>query len=179
MDKAVHLLALTALVAGCNSLEEFDTEDGEAFCGQITLGSAYRMGFSPRVQLRLRLDTSRIFAGESPGTVSSYEAGSDDSEAKRLLDGAVLRPFAPLAHDALSELEFGDGRERNLVYAASPADPTAEALLAIVSLKTDESVEVRLLRPGQDPSAVPDPAAGREPLFGVFVLRKRQDLCGF
>mgnify|MGYP001826864396 CR=1 FL=1 len=173
------VLVTLLMTAGCNSLEDFDTADGEAFCGQITLGSAYRTGFSPRVQLRMRLDTSRIFTGESPGTVSSFEAGSDGAEPKRLLDTAQLRPFAPLAHDALSDLEFGDGRERNLVYAVSPADPTAEALLAVVSLRTDDSVEVRLLRPGLDLTADQDPPPERRQLFGVFVLQKRQDLCGF
>ena len=172
-------LATVLMTVGCNSLEEFDTGDGEAFCGQITLGSAYRTGFSPRVQLRLRLDTSRIFEGQSPGTVSSFEAGSDGAEPKRLLDTAQLRPFAPLAHDALADLEFGDGRERNLVYAVSPADPAAEALLAVVSLRTDDTVEVRLIRPGQDLAADQDPPAERRQLFGVFVLHKRQDLCGF
>lgn len=172
-------LSFATLCLTCNSLEEFDTAPGEAFCGQITLGSAYRLGFSPRVQLRLQLDTSRIHVGQSPGTISTYEAGSESSEPVRLLDGATLRPFGPLAYDALSELEFGEGRERNLIYAASPRDTTAESLLAVVSLRTDDSVEVRLIRPGQPAADAAELPPGRRPLFGVFVLHKRQDLCGF
>lgn len=175
-----RLLLLTLLVAaGCHSLEQFDTKEGEAFCGPITLGSAYRQGFSPRVQLRLRLDTERIFLEESPGTVSTFEAGSDGAEPIRLLDAAPLRPFAPLTHDALADLDFGDGRERNLVYAVSPADPSAESMIAIVSLRTDDTVEVRLIRPGQPADASGEPTLERKPLFGVFALQKREDLCGF
>jgi hypothetical protein len=171
------LCASTLVGAGCEELSDFDTAPGESYCGQITLGNAFRLGFSPRVQLRLALDTSKIAPGESPGTLSSYDAGGDGVAPERLLDASVLRPITPLSHDSLSELEFGDGRERNLIYAVSPADPTAESLLAVLSLRTDGAVEVRLIRPGAVSGA--EASAGRRPLFGVFVLGRQEGLCGF
>jgi hypothetical protein len=173
------LLGAAVALCGCEDLSDFDTPPGQAYCGSITLANAYRTGFSPRVQLRLQLDTSLIDEGASPGTISTYDTGSEGDSPQRLLYEAPLRPFEPLAHDPLSELEFGDGRRRNLIYAVSPAEPTAESLLAVLSLRTDDSVEVRLMRPGleaSDPGAVP---AGRRQLYGLFVLTRHEDLCGF
>ena len=113
---------------------------------------------------------------ESPGTLTTFDAGEETEP--QLLTEAPLRPIAPLSHDPLSQLEFGDGRELNLIYAVSPTSPEAESLLAVVSLRTDEAVEVRLIRPGTDATgdAVP---AGRTPLFGLFLLRRRDGDCGF
>lgn len=177
--RRASLLALLALCASCQSLDDFATAEGEAFCGQITLGRSYRTGFSPRVQLRLRLDPGKLGTDQSPGSLSTYDGGGESSEPERLLDQAPLRTIDPLAHDALSSLEFGDGRERNLIYAVSPTGPQAESLLAIVSLRTDESVEVRLLRPGRTSDDQGEPDRGRQALFGMFLLHRRQDLCGF
>jgi hypothetical protein len=171
------LLGASIGATGCDELADFDTAAGESYCGQITLGSDYRQGLSPRVQLRLQLDTSKLAAGESPGLLSSYDAGGDGTTPERLLDASPLRPITPLSHDPLSELEFGDGRERNLIYAVSPADPMAESLLAVLSLRSDGAVEVRLLRPGA--SIGGDATAGRRPLFGMFVLERQEGLCGF
>jgi len=170
---------LGLLGISCNDLSDFDTAADEAFCGQITLGSGYRSGFSPRVQMRLRLQTRKIEQGLSPGTLSTYDSGGEGGEIERVLDRAALRPIPPLAHDPLSELEFGDGRERNLLYAVSPPDPEAESLLAVLSLRTDEAVEVRLIRPGVSPADEPDPPRAREPLYGLFVLERQQGQCGF
>ncbi|MCC6524329.1 MAG: hypothetical protein IT373_16845 [Polyangiaceae bacterium] len=156
-------------------MARFDTPPGEAFCGQITLASAYRDGFSPRVQARLRLDAQKLESGEAPGTVTTFDGGAVGA-AERLLDEAALRPIEPLAHDALSELEFGDGRERNFIYAATPAASDAEALLAFLSLRTDGRVELRLLRAGREGTDVP---AGRGPVFGLFLLDRVDGDCGF
>jgi hypothetical protein len=179
---ALPLVVLTLALGGlalatgaCDPVSDFGTGEGEAYCGAITLENTYRAGLSPRVQLRLRLDADKIEGGSSPGTISSYDAGLDEAD-RRLLDRAALRPIPPLDHDPLSQLEFGDGRERNLIYAVSPSNPAAESLLAIVSLRNDEAVEVRLLRAGSD-AAADDPA--RRPLFGLFVLNRRSNDCGF
>ena len=172
------VVAGTLVVSGCNTLDSFTTAPGEAYCGQITLGNAYRMGFSPRVQLRLRFDAGTISNGASPGTLSSYDSGGSTAEPVRLLDESALRPIPPLSHDPLSQLEFGDGREKNLIYAISPTDPQAEGLLAVVSLRSDDLVEVRLIRPGATTGGT-ELASGREQLFGVFLLERRDGDCGF
>jgi hypothetical protein len=165
------VMAMLCATAGCDRVEAFTLEPGEAYCGQITLGNQYRQGLSPRVVMRMSFDGSAIEAGASPGSLSTYD--SDDEQ--QLLSDAALRPIPPLAHDALSDLEFGDGRDRNLIYAVSASDETAESLLAVLSLRSDDRVEVRLIRAGLGVEA----DTGRTPLFGLFVLSRSQSDCGF
>lgn len=174
------LMAALPALAGCDDLARFSTDPGKSYCGAVTLGSSFRTGFSPRVQMRLKLDASRLDGPESPGTLSTFEAGVDDQPERRLLDEAELRLLAPLAHDPLSHLEFGDGRERNAIFAVTPADPEAESMLAVLSLRADENIEVRLLRAGTPPASDGTPAPeGRRPLFGIFTLSRQKGECGF
>jgi hypothetical protein len=176
----VALLASVAFGAGCDDTSRFSTADGEAYCGAITLGSAFRTGLSPRVQMRLELNAAALDGPDPAGTVSTFEAADGASPERRLLDGAALRQIAPLAHDPLSRLELGDGRERNAVYAVSASEPGAESLLAVLSLRTDDSVEVRLLRAGAEPLPSGEaPPAGQRQIFGVFRLTRRTGTCGF
>lgn len=165
---------------GCEDLSRFSTGPGEAWCGSVTLGGAFRTGLSPRVQMGLTLDAGALDGPESPGVLSTYEAATEDLPERRLLDRAELRVIGPLAHDALSGLTFGEGRERNAMFAVSPADPAAEGLLAIVSLRSDDEVEVRLLRPGAVPTeGEAEVGAERRQIFGVFRLTRREGGCGF
>lgn len=175
----LSLLLLLTLTA-CDDLARFSTEPGEAYCGAITLGSSFRAGLSPRVQMRLKLDAARLDGPGSPGALSTYEAAVDEQPERRLLDEAELRLISPMAHDPLSRLEFGDGRERNAIFAVSPADPEAESMLAIVSLRADDRVEVRLIRAGHEPGddGAPPPE-GRRAVFGIFTLSRSQGSCGF
>jgi hypothetical protein len=85
-------------------------------------------------------------------------------------------------NDPLSRPDFGDGRIRNWIFAVSPADPDAESMLAVLSLRADNTVEVRLLRPGKAPPSPPDSvpvAAGQRPIFGIFPLTQQAGTCGF
>jgi hypothetical protein len=166
-------LALGLFCAACDKLSAFDLEVGESYCGNITLGGGYRQGFSPRVQMRLRFDADRVEAGESPGTLTTSEAGDDTVED--LLSEVELRPIAPLSNDPLSQLEFGDGRDKNLIYAVTPNNVRHESLLAVVSLRSDETVEVRLLRAGSPTAAEGDPY--HQPLFGLFTLSRQPGEC--
>ena len=170
-----RLLAFLGLLTlSCNDLDRFTTEAGQAYCGQVSLGSAFREGFSPRVQMRLTLDVTALESGGVPGYLTTYDSGLE--EEPKLLDTAPLRQIAPLNHDPLAQLEFGDGRDRNFIFAVSPSTPSAESLVAFVSLRSDDQVEVRLLRAGEGGENV---ATGRSPLFGVFVLERRDGACGF
>lgn len=181
---AVFGCALAACSAiGCDDMARFSTGPNESYCGSISLGSAFRAGLSPRVQMRLRLDASMLDGPSSPGALSTFEAAIDATPERRLLDEAELRLISPMAHDPLSRLEFGEGRERNAIYAVSPGDPSAESALAVVSLRSDDKVEVRLVRAGSpEPSGaaagegVPE---GRRPLFGIFTLSRQAGECGF
>jgi hypothetical protein len=70
---------------------------------------------------------------------------------------------------------MGEGRERNALYAVSPSDPTAAGVLAFLSLRTDNGIEVRLLRPGNESND----DDSRKLIFGLFSLVKREGSCGF
>ncbi len=171
------LLAAALAVSACEDLTRFSTGAGESYCGNITLGAAFRRGFTPSTQMRLTLDASKIDTAESPGRLWTREVlPADEGGVVRILDNAPLRPIPPLAHDILSRPELGDGRVRTAIYAVTPTDPEAEGLLAVLSFRSDGEVEVRLLRPGasDDTSGVP---AGRRPLFGLFTLTRLPGPC--
>lgn len=171
MHKAVCIaLALSSSVA-CERVDDFTLEPGESYCGQITLGNKYRQGLSPRMTMRMTFDAAGIDKPAGPGTLTTFDAESD----QQLLHEAPLRPIPPLHHDALADLSFGDGRDRNFLYAVSASDAAAESLLAIVSLRSDDRVEVRILRPGVDGAK----EIGRAPIFGLFVLARSDGDCGF
>lgn len=172
---ALVALAAGAWAAGCEDRSAFSTAEGESYCGAITLGRAFREGLGPRMQMRLELDAAALDTVSSPGRVWAWEAGGAVSSSRVLLDGVPLEPFGALAHDALGDLEFGEGRERNALYALRPEDPAAEGMIAVLSLRTDGRVEVRLLRAGLGGEAAP---AERSPLFGVFLLERRRGDCG-
>lgn len=163
---------LTLSLVGCADLERFSTSAGESYCGSITLASEFREGLGPVAQMRLTLDTAALDAGGSPGRVTTSERLSADAEPRRLIDEAALRPIKPLAHDPLSFLQFGDGRERNAIYAVSVADSSQAAMLAVLSLKSSGEVEVRLLRPSADEGT-------SDGVYGVFTLKKKEGKCGF
>jgi len=164
---------------GCDDVGRFSTAPGESYCGSVTLAGEFRMGLSPLVQMRLKLDANAIDGTDPPGTIATFEASDGSSPERRLFVNANLRPIPPMIQDPLSQLEFGESREKNRIFAVSPADPAAESMIAVVSLKSDDQVEVRLLRGGSvDPTgaAVPD---GRRPIFGVFPLARQDGECGF
>lgn len=174
------LLVGSALSVGCDDTSRFSTADGEAYCGGITLGGSFRTGLSPRVQMRLELNAAAIDGPDPAGRLWTFEAADGTSPERRMLDGVALRQIAPLANDPLSRLELGDGRERNAIYAVSASEPDAESLLAILSLRTDDSVEVRLLRAGAEtPPSGEAPPVGQRQIFGVFRLTRRENRCGF
>ncbi len=155
-----------AATLGCEDLSRFSTGPGEVYCGTVTLGAAFRRGLTPAAQMRLTFDASNVDTAQSPGVVTMRDPRDDGTE-HRLLDNAPLRPIPPLAHDVLSRPDLGESRVRTVVYAVSPVDPEAEALVVVLSLRSDGDVEVRLLRPGASDEAA-DLPEGRRPLFGLF-----------
>src|SRR5262245_24655583 len=174
--RAMLLIALGCLAAtatACEDKSDFSTLPGESYCGAVVLGGNFRTGFSTKVQMRLKLDAEALDDPVgSPGAISTFEAGDEVSRERRLLDSAPLRPIPPLLPHPPPHPDFGDGRERNAIFGVSPSDAEAESILAVVSLRSDDRVEVRLLRPGvPDPGdgSVPD---GRRTLFGIFMLER-------
>jgi hypothetical protein len=170
-------LAMAGL--GCTDLDRFSTAQGESYCGSITAGEAFRAGFSQHVQMRLTLDAAELDGPGSFGRVSTFEAGAAQSPAVKLLDEAELRRIPAMESDVISRIDLGEGRLRTRVFAVTPADPEAEAMLAVVSLLRSDSVEVRLVRAGREPASGETVPEGRRPLFGIFTLARRAGACGF
>jgi hypothetical protein len=171
-------LPIVCAALGCTDLDHFSTGPTDAYCGSITLGGNFRLGLSPRVQMRLKLEASALDGAGVPGAISTFEITGPQQE-RRLLTEAALRRLPAMANDPLSRPDFGDGRIRNWIFAVSPDDPEAESLVAVLSLRADDTVEVRLLRPGKAPQGDEIVAEGRRPLFGIFSLSRQVGTCGF
>lgn len=172
------LLALSSL--GCRDLSRFDTKGNEAYCGAMVSSPLFQEGFlpagePPRLRVRLTLDTAHLTT--RPGELSTDDAdrGLCSAEGRPLIDRAPLRAIEELSHDALSGLEFGDGREHNfLAWVDSTCQGT---LLAVVSLMSDGKVELRLLKPAALPP--PDAPPHRKPGFALFKLARENEGCGY
>lgn len=164
------LIASACALAACADVTRFSTKPGEAYCGSVIAGPFVRAGFGPGVRMRMSFDADRM--STSPGALST-----DDG----LLTDAPLRPIPQLSHDPLSTLQFGERRDKNLLYIVTPTRPSSgPSLLAVVSLLHDGEAEVRLLR-GAPPlvgtTAISD--AEGESVFGVFPLQRESGTCGF
>ena len=103
-----------------------------------------------------------------PGVITTDDAarGLCSDDGRPLIDQAPLRAIEELSHDPLSLLEFGDGREHNFF---GWVDSTCQGtMVAVVSLMSDDKVEVRLLKPA--PLPMPDAPPERRPGFALFPL---------
>jgi len=170
-----RLAALGLAVAGlgCNGLGHYSTAPGESYCGAVTQTSTFRAGLAEGARMRATLDATELDGALSPGALWTTEP------ARQLLDAAALRRIPALENDPLSLLDLGGGRDPTRLFALTPAPAGEDPLVAVLSLRSDDGIEVRLLRPGLDPTATPAPPSGRQPLFGLFVLYKQAGTCGF
>lgn len=181
LDRRLRLsaLALAVLGTGCVEIDRYSTAPSESYCGAVTLSANFRTGLSPRVQMRLQLDAAELDGEQSPGVVWTFEAAAGDQPERRLLDRAPLRRIPKLANDPLSQLDLGEGRDHSRIFAVTPSPADEDPLLAVLSLRSDEGADVRLLRPGLAGTAAKPPPAGRAPVFGLFTLYKQIGTCGF
>jgi hypothetical protein len=179
LARRLALLGLAAAGSSCTDLDRYSTAPSESYCGPVTLSSSFRSGFSPVVQMRLQLDAAELDGEISPGVMWTYEAAVGEVAERRLLNRAPLRRIPKLANDPLSMLDIGAGRDHTRMFAVTPADSDEDPLLAILSLRSDDGVEVRLLRPGIAGTATKPAAPGRQPVFGLFTLYKQVGTCGF
>jgi hypothetical protein len=159
-----------ATLGGCRDIDRFSTRDGDYYCGQIVDAQFVRRGFQAAdagsVWMRLTLDTNRI--GDAPGALSTNDG---------LLVNAQMRPLPELPNDPLWTLTFGEGREKNFLFAVDPTDPArGPSIMAFVSLMHSGDAEVRLIRGAPIPGAPPDAGSvDGESLFGVFAPLRRHD----
>jgi hypothetical protein len=168
MRPFAFILLCTPTLA-CSRLDRFDNSDGSAYCGNVISAEFVREGFStlPRMQLRLAMDSLDRF----PGRLTSDDDKDGPCRPRATFDDARLRVSQKLQADPLSQLEFGEQRELNLLgWVDSSCDGT---YLAVVSLLRDDGVELRLMR-----SLVNEKQEEAGP-FGVFKLSRHPESCGF
>lgn len=173
------VVLLSTCLFGCRSLDRFDTQGNAAYCGSIG-APTFHAGFiptgaPPSLGLRLELTTSAL--ATRPGTLTSNDSqnGFCSGEGHALFEDASLRAIPEMFHDTLSQLEFGEGHEQDFfAWVDSNCQGT---VLAVVSLLTNGSVEVRLMKPAADPL----PNAGPEdtPGYALFYLQRSDQGCGF
>jgi hypothetical protein len=145
---------------GCKDVTRFSTAPGESYCGPIVGAKFVLRGFDDTLHLRMTFDADHI--ADAPGTLST-----DD----QLLTNTPMRPVPEFFHDPFSTLNFGEGRDKNLVFAVDPTDPAkGPTIMVVVSLMHGGDAEVRLIRGA--PTGEPMPAT--TPLFGVFAPLTRQ-----
>ncbi len=170
MRRVLSLIALAAL-AGCQDIDRFDTGDDEAYCGSIVTAPFVFEGFPVDLRLRVRIDTSQL--DSVPGTITTDDTDGACSP-KPLFEEARLRVTPDVQRDQLSTLEFGEGRDMNLItwVRSSCRGP----MVAVVSLMKNDDVELRILRPP------PMQRLGQEepsPGFALFQLKRKNGACGF
>lgn len=166
---------------GCQDLKRFEARPGEAYCGTMVSSPVFHEGMLPAgvpPVLPMRLDLNIHSLDTLPGTLTTGDraTGLCSASGQPLFDKARLRALKPLAHDQLSLLEFGEGREFNqLCWVDSTCQGT---LLGVLSFMKDGSLEVRLLKPKPLPSEDAPPAD--QPGFGLFNLaRKAESNCSY
>lgn len=166
-------IAVVAGLTGCKDVDRFSTEPGESYCGKIVSASIVRYGFLDSVCIRMTFDAHRL--NERPGTLWTTDGMFTD---------APLRPVPQLSHDPLLTFTFGEGREKNFLFAADPTDPDrGPAVTAVISLMHAGDAEVRLFRGAAlagAPAFTADAGSGLDgaPVFGVFApLRREQGAC--
>jgi hypothetical protein len=165
-------LGLALLGTACSSLDSYTTAPGESYCGTVTATASFRAGVPEGIAMRLVLDGTALDGETSPGTVWTSAPSSGTAP---LLTGVALQRIPALENDALSTPDLGGGRGPTRLFALAPTVPGEAALLAVISLRSDDGVEVRLVRPGLDGA----PPPGQAPLFGLFNLTRQAGTCGF
>jgi hypothetical protein len=171
--RTVCLLIATAPVAisavACQDLGNYSTTATAQYAGCVVPAGFVLSGMSPTAALCLTLDAQNLQT--SPGTLTSSDG--------RFVS-TPLRPIPQIWNDPLSTLTFGEGRVKNLIYAATPVtDGQAEGdVMVVVSLMNGGNVEVRLLR-GAPPLGAADGSSGPTApnVFAVFPLTMQSGTC--
>ncbi len=177
--QAALALLVVCWMAGCHSLDRFDTTDDAEYCGKLLAPGFASSGLvengDQASQLRLKLSLNTKTIATRPGVVSSNDATFGICKPLPLFDDAPLRTIEPALHDEISLLRIGEGHEDDaLVWVDSTC---SGSMLGVLSLIADGHVELRVFRPRPEPSST-TPIADT-PGFGVFSFDKHRDGCGF
>lgn len=169
------LVALAAI--GCRDVDGFRTSDGEAYCGSMVSAPVFQQGLLPEgepplLRGRLELDVDALESFPGTFTTDDADSGLCSKAGAPLFDAAPLVAIEEVQRDALSALDFGEGRVKNLIswIDSSCAGP----MLAVVSLMQSLDVELRVLKPPRSAESISDALDGdARPGFALFYLRRQ------
>jgi hypothetical protein len=161
--RLLSALALSASALGCRDLGRFSSA-GDSYEGPVVNADFVLANVAGDTRACVTLDTDHL--QDAPGHLST-------SDGRFHLE--PLRPIPQVWHDPLSTLTFGEGREKNLLYVASPEAGFADGgdvgdVFVVLSLMSGGDIEVRTLR-GAPPSG------GN--LFAVFHLTRQSGPCSY
>ena len=175
MKSLFVLIVAASCSLGCRDLERFDTEPGEAYCGNIVAAPFVRTsvpngGFRQDLRMRLRIDVDNLES--RPGTISTDDRENGPCAPAATFDETPLEAVPEVSHDELYLLNFGDGRDHNVLAWAESS--CRGPMLTVISLMRNDDVEVRLLRPAP---RGPEATEGTRAAFALFPLRRRKSEC--
>lgn len=176
------IIAALGGILGCDSLSEFETDDGEIYTGAVAgvndpevcpAGvdcSFIRRGFPSGTELDLQFDPFSAF--DQPGTITTR-----GETCETTFEDTPLLPIPPLAHDQLGLYEIpGRGRLRNYIFVARPeTGPLAgRDAMVFVSLIRGGAIEVRVVAGSGlticDPNDCGEVDSGACDFYGFFPL---------
>ncbi len=168
------LCTVSLWLLGCQNLSRFEIKPGEAYCGSLISSPAFHEGLLPAgvpPVLPIRIELNLQALDTEPGSVTTGDSASGlcSGAGLPLFNHAPLRAIRPLQHDQLSQLQFGQGRDMNLMLWM---DSTCQgSLLGVLSLMQDSSLEMRVFKP--KPQTVETAPPSDQSGFGVFVLTQK------
>ena len=158
-------IAVVASLTGCKDIDRFSTDPGQSYCGKIVSACMVRRGFSSSVCMRMTFDAQNV--STQPGAL-----WTDDG----MFAATPMRAIPELSHDPLLMFTFGEGREKNFLFVAEPAQPErGPAVNVVVSLMHSGEAEVRLIRGAADVVTDPPCQVDGPALFGVFAPLQREE----
>src|SRR5262245_33858261 len=113
---------LLVFASGCRSLDRFRLESNQTYCGSMVSAPVFQEGLLPLPSatspptLKLRLDLNVDGLTSRPGPLTTDDATTDHvglCAPAPLFDRAPLRAIPEVMHDAISSMQFGDGRDLN------------------------------------------------------------------
>jgi hypothetical protein len=160
-------VALFVACAACTDLSDYSTTGNQQYVGCVVGAGFVLSGVPTTEQMCLTFDATQLQTG--PGTITTNDG---------LFSQTPLRPIPQVWNDPLSTLNFGEGRNKNLLYMAHPAGEAGAGgdITVVLSLMQSGGVEVRLLR-GAPPLPGGSADASAPNVFAVFPLTLHHDGC--
>lgn len=176
-------LLLASSTLGCRSLDRFDTQRGEAYCGSLVGRVHISTGFDDarwdgkddQPTLGLTLSTGELFKPNGvPAIVTTNDSAFGPCAPNMpLFKQAKVRTIEKALGDRLSAMQLGEDHDEDVVTIIDSS--CSGSMVAILSLIQNGDIELRLLRPAANSSS----AALDAERFGLFVLKKSKKGCGF